>query len=122
MGHATMTGEARVLSASSLTGDTVVNAQEENLGDIKEIMIDTAQGKIAYAALSFGGFLGLGDKLFAVPWDALKLDTEHERFVLDVPKEKLESAPGFDKDSWPDSADREWLGRVYDYYGSERYW
>lgn len=112
----------QVLSASSLSGNPVVNAQDEDLGNIKEFMLDAHRGTVAYAVLSFGGFLGFGDKLFAIPWSAMTVDAENERFVLDVPKEKLEQAPGFDQDNWPDAADETWLGEVYDYYGAERYW
>ncbi len=65
----------RVLSASTLTGDRVRNAAGEDLGKVEEIMLDVPGGRIAYAVLSFGGMLGIGDKLFAVPWSALRLDT-----------------------------------------------
>src|SRR6185312_1620190 len=85
----------RLMGADTLLGNDVYNADEEDLGDIKEIMLDTASGKIAYAVLSFGGILGLGEKLFAVPWSALTLDTENKRFILNVSKERLENAPGF---------------------------
>src|SRR3546814_8818983 len=95
--------------------------QDEELGDIKEIMLDVPNGRIAYAVLSFGGFLGMGNKLFAVPWEALKLDTENECFVLNAEKERLENAPGFDPDSWPDMADSTWQNEVHSYYGTEPY-
>ena len=110
------------LSSSSITGDAVVNPQGEDLGKIEDIMLDVGAGRVSYAVLSFGGFLGMGDKLFALPWDALKLDTENHRFILDVPKERLENAPGFDKDNWPNMADRTWGSSVHDYYGSKPYW
>jgi hypothetical protein len=85
-------------------------------------MLDMDDGRIAYAVVSFGGFLGIGDKLFAVPWNSMQIDADNHRFVLDVPKEKLENAPGFDKNSWPDFADRS-LGReIYEYYGTPTYW
>lgn len=106
------------MSASTLIGDGVYNLQDENLGDVKEIMLDMRTGKVAYAVLSFGGFLGMGEKLFAVPWAALTLDTENRRFTLDVNKERLESAPGFDKDSWPDMADPVWANGIHSYYGT----
>jgi sporulation protein YlmC with PRC-barrel domain len=106
------------MSASTLMGDDVYNLQDEDLGDVKEIMLDMHSGKVAYAVLSFGGFLGMGEKLFAVPWDALKLDTENKRFILDVSKDRLESAPGFDKDSWPDMADPVWANGIHTYYGT----
>ncbi len=106
-----------VMSASTLNGDSVVNSKGEDLGKIEEIMIHVPSGKIAYAVLSFGGFLGLGDKLFAIPWEALKLDEDNHRFVLDVDKEKMERAPGFDKDRWPDMADPTWRSEIFRYYG-----
>ncbi|MDX1530108.1 MAG: PRC-barrel domain-containing protein [Rhodothermales bacterium] len=112
----------RVLSASTLNGDTVYNTRGEELGTIEDFMLDLENGRISYAVLSFGGFLGLGDKLFAVPTEALQLDTVNERFVLDVNKETLKDAPGFDKDNWPRTADRDFLNRVYTHYGYEPTW
>jgi len=114
--------EPRVLSASTLAGDPVRNAAGEKLGRIEEFMTDLPTGRIGYAVLSFGGFLGMGDKLFAIPWDALSLDTENHEFVLDVDKDVLEKAPGFDKNDWPDFADRAWGAGIYGYYGYKPYW
>jgi sporulation protein YlmC with PRC-barrel domain len=111
-----------VLSASSVTGDAVVNRAGEDLGKIEEVMLDTKSNHIAYAVLSFGGFLGMGDKLFAVPWSALQIDAANKRFILDVSKEQLENAPGFDKDNWPDMADRTFGSSVYKYYSKPTYW
>src|SRR5262245_19008267 len=111
-----------LMGANTLIGNEVYNEEEEHLGEIQEIMLDTADGSVAYAVLSYGGVLGLGDKLFAVPWNALKLDTEHKRFVLNVAKDNLKNAPGFDKDSWPSMADRQWGGTVHQYYGTRPYW
>jgi hypothetical protein len=116
------TTKPAVLSAGTMIGDPVRNATGDDLGEIKELMIDTDTGHIAYAVLSFGGFLGIGDKLFAVPWDALGLSTEEKKFILNVPKEKLEKAPGFDKNNWPDMSNREWGGSIYKYYGYAPYW
>ncbi|OIP15537.1 MAG: photosystem reaction center subunit H [Comamonadaceae bacterium CG_4_9_14_3_um_filter_60_33] len=106
------------MSASSLIGNDVYNKQDEDLGDVKELMLDMHTGKITYAVLSFGGFLGMGEKLFAVPWSALTLDTENKRFTLDVSKDRLESAPGFDSDNWPDMANPEWVEGIHTYYGT----
>jgi PRC-barrel domain len=78
-------------------GDKVINRQKEGLGTIEHLMIDEEKGRVAYAVLSFGGFLGMGDKLFAIPWSALAVDTEERQFILDVDKKLLEHAPGFDK-------------------------
>lgn len=111
-----------MMSAGTLTGDDVYNLQGEDLGEIKEIMLDMRSGRVAYAVLSFGGFLGMGEKLFAVPWGALKLDAANKRFVLNVEKERLETAPGFDKDHWPDMADQTWGRDIHTYYGTTPYW
>jgi len=112
----------RVMSASSLTGDRVVNLAGEDIGKINDIMIDTPTGRIAYAVLSFGGFLGMGDKLFAIPWSRLALDEDRKVFVLDVDRDLLERAPGFDKGNWPDMADRAWGQEIYSYYEATPYW
>lgn len=107
-----------LMSAHSLLGNDVYNRDAEDLGDIKEFMIDMATGKIAYAVLSFGGLLGVGDKLFAVPWAALMLDTVNKRFTLNVPKDALRDAPGFDKDHWPTMSDPTWASGVHAFYGT----
>lgn len=111
----------RLMGAGTLIGDDVYNHQDEDLGNIKEIMLDMNTGRIAYAVLSFGGFLGIADKLFAVPWSALKLDIANKRFILDADKERLESAPGFDKGDWPDMADPTWQNSIDSYYGTTSY-
>jgi len=111
-----------VMGASTLNGDAVRNSAGEKLGSIEEIMLDVPNGRVAYAVLSFGGFLGMGDKLFAIPWSELTLDEDEKCFVLEADREKLERAPGFDKDNWPDMADPSWRDQIYDYYGAERYW
>lgn len=107
-----------LLSASSLSGDEVCNKQGENVGKIKDIMLDMRTGRVGYAVLSFGAFLGMGEKLFAVPWNALKLDAENKRFVLDVEQDRLKKAPGFDKDKWPNMADQVWVDSIHTYYGA----
>jgi sporulation protein YlmC with PRC-barrel domain len=110
-----------LMGANTLIGDNVVNRQSEDLGEIKEIMLDMRTGKVAYAVMSFGGFLGMGDKLFAVPWTALTLDTLNERFVLNVEKEHLANAPGFEKDAWPDMNNPAWVNELHSYYGTKAY-
>jgi len=111
-----------VMGAASLKGDSVFNPAGEDLGHIEDIMLDVGRGEIAYAVLSFGGFLGLGSKLFAVPWSALVLDTDRECFVLDVPEDRLRNAPGFDPNSWPSMADPRWQNDIDRYYGTRPYW
>lgn len=119
----TMTGRDNpdFLSASTIKGDKVVNKAGEHLGKIEELMIDLEDGRVAYAALSFGGFLGLGSKLFAIPWQALQMKLHDHVILLDIPKDILEKAEGFDKDHWP-VTNREWLSAMYSYYGYQPYW
>ena len=109
----------RLMGADTLIGNDVYNRKGEDLGDIKEIMLDTSNGKVCYAVLSFGGLLGMGEKFFAVPWNALRLDTVNKRFELDVEKDRLKNAPGFDKDEWPDMADQSWVDKIHSYYGTK---
>lgn len=111
-----------VMDAKTLIGNDVVNATNENLGNVEAIMLDVGRGRVAYAVLAFGGFLGLGEKLFAVPWRALTLDADRKCFVLDVAKDRLKNAPGFDQDRWPSMADERWATEVHDYYGTHHYW
>jgi sporulation protein YlmC with PRC-barrel domain len=112
----------QVMAADTLQGDKVVNRLGEQLGEIQDIMLDVPSGRIAYAVLSFGGVLGIGDKLFAIPWSALTLDADRECFVLDIDKEQLKNAPGFDKDHWPSMADPAWGSGVHSFYRRRPYW
>ena len=111
-----------VMEADTLEGNDVVNAQGEKLRDIKSIMIDVPSGRVAYAVLSSGGFLGIGGKLFAIPWSALTLDADNKCFILNIDKERLKNAPGFDKDHWPSMADQRWATEVHSYYQRRPYW
>ena len=104
------------MAASTLQGDAVLNPQGETLGEIQDIMIDVPSGHVAYAVLSFGGVLGLGNKLFAIPWDALTLDATRRCFILDIDRERLENAPGFDKNHWPSMTGPGWIADVEDFF------
>ncbi len=112
-----------VLSSSSILGTTVRNHSDKNVGKIKDLMIDWGNGSVAYAVLSFGGFLGLGEKLFAIPVEALKfMNVGGEEYaLLDITKEKLENAPGFDSDQWPRNPDYTFIDSVYSHYGYDSY-
>ena len=90
-----------ILTASSIIGDRLVNNAGLDVGRIKDIMINIHEGNIQYVVIEFGGFMGFGEKLFAIPYSALKLNPKEQNFVLDVDKKFLASAPGFDKDHWP---------------------
>jgi sporulation protein YlmC with PRC-barrel domain len=111
-----------VMAAATLDGDKVISSDGEDIGKVKDIMLDVRSGRVAYAVLSSGGFLGIGDKLLAIPWHALMLDTERKCFVLNMTAERVRNAPGFDKDHWPSMADQTWATSVHQYYGSEPYW
>lgn len=107
---------ALATGAGNIIGSTVVNHKDEALGRIKELMLDLRTGKVAYAVLSFGGLFGMGEKLFAVPWHALTLDTKRQCVILSVKKEWLSDAPGFDPEHWPDMADARWANEIHSYY------
>ena len=112
----------RTLGASTLRHDKVVNLAGEELGRIEEIMIDVTTGRVAYAVMSFGGFMGINGKLFALPWSALTVDETNKRFVVNVAKESLELMDGFDKDHWPDLNDLEYATGVYRAWGVTPHW
>ena len=122
MSNITVETHPNVLSATAVLGDAVVNRAGETLGKIEELMLDLEKGRVAYAILSLGGFLGMGEKLFAVPFEALKLDASREHFMLDVDKNKLKNAPGFDRNYPPQASDRTWGAEVYKFYGYKPYW
>jgi sporulation protein YlmC with PRC-barrel domain len=108
----------KVFRASVLTGMTVKNMAGQTLGRIEDVVIDVGHGRLEYAALSCGGFLGVGSKLFAIPWDAfaLRYDEKATYFVLDLDAAKLQSAPGFDRAHWPDVGDPNWAAQIDAYY------
>jgi sporulation protein YlmC with PRC-barrel domain len=106
-----------LISASTLGGEDVKNAQGESLGHVKDIMIDTENSSVAYYVLSFGGVLGLGDKLFAIPPEAMKLNTKDKCFILNIDKDRLKNSSGFDKDQWPDMAGSDFRSNLYKHYG-----
>jgi len=109
---------AKTFRASKLTGMNVRNLQGEELGTIDDFVIDVQTGKVQYAAMSVGGLLGVGDKLFAVPFAQLKFDHGQDEmfFVLDMSKEKIAAAPGFNQSDWPDFADPSWAAKIDKHY------
>ena len=112
-----------LLRGNTFIGANVENPQGQNLGEIKDVVIDRASGRMAYSVVSFGGFLGMGEKLFAVPWGAFSQPkADKDTFVLDVDKERLKNAPGFDAHNWPQMASREWVTSLYSYYNVPPYW
>lgn len=108
--------------ATDLTGKRITNRANENLGTLDNIVIDARSGRILYGVGSFGGFLGLGEKLFAIPWPSLQLTSDAKEFMFEVDRERLKAAQGFDKQNWPDFADERWATTTYQHYGHKPYW
>ena len=94
----------------------MVDPRGTSLGHVSKIMIDKISGQVAYAVLKYGSVVGLGGKLFAIPWDVLKYDTRYDAYVVDIPEERLRSAPSFDANNPPDMADTRWGKQIHDYY------
>lgn len=94
-----------VMAAATLAGDKAVTTDGEHIGHIARIMLDVRRGPIAYAVLSAGGFSGMGNMLYAIPWGALTLNVDEKRFLVHVAADEIRNAPGFDKDHWPSAAD-----------------
>lgn len=117
----TRTTSTNLVRADEVIGVKVINSAKESLGKIYQIVLDKYSGQTLYLVLESGSFLGMGGKLFALPWNAIHYDQDEEAFILNISKEKLKNAPGFDKDNWPDMADRTWTKSIYSYYGTKSY-
>ena len=113
---------SRLISSEKVTGTSVENTKGDSLGHIEEIMIDKISGQVAYAVLNYGSFLGMGGKLFALPWDILKYDTRRNAYVVGIPEERLKSAPNFDAGTEPNWGDPQYAKELHDYYGSKADW
>jgi hypothetical protein len=100
----------------------VVNPDGQHLGEVRDFMLDMKAGRMAFAVVTFGGFLGFGDKWFVLPWEILDWSPEKKRFILNMPREVLEKAPGLDKRKWPNEVDLSWLSACYLHYGCAPYW
>lgn len=111
-----------LVKASSIIGTNLFSHKSESLGDIKEIVIDPNSGRVAFVVVSFGGFLSLGEKLFAIPFSAIEYNPDKNEYALDVSPDRLKEAPGFDPDHWPSMADEKWNRNLYEYYGRPPYW
>ncbi|CUS39793.1 PRC-barrel domain-containing protein [Candidatus Nitrospira nitrificans] len=105
-----------IVKGTKIIGKPVQNLQGRNLGKIEDFAIDEIDGSVRYAVLSFGGVLGLGEKYFAIPWEALTLSNDRKHFVLDLEEKVLTQAPGFNKDKWPDFADPDYHVTIYEFY------
>jgi sporulation protein YlmC with PRC-barrel domain len=114
--------DAVLLRSRTLFEYRVKSPQGEDLGKIEEVMIDMEAGRVAYAVLSFGGFLGLGNKWVPVPWDAVALRPDEKALILNIDKDKLQKAPNFEGTSLPELANRQWGAVIHTYYGYPPYW
>ena len=112
----------KLIAADKVEGTTVRNRAGEKLGSIENVMIDKLTGKVAYAVMSFGGFLGIGDQYHALPWGMLKYDTDMESYVVDLDKDRLEGAPTYRKTDALDWDDPVWARKVHDYYNVPPFW
>ena len=115
-------GPYTIVAKRSLLGAKVVNCEGKDLGVVEDLVIDSRDDRVAYAILSFGGFLGMGDKNFAIPWQALGFDVDNKVAVLNIDQDRLKNAPGFDKDNWPDMTDRTWANQIHTHYGYTPNW
>jgi sporulation protein YlmC with PRC-barrel domain len=111
-----------IMAAATLDGNKVMSSDGEHVGKISDIMLDVRNGRIAYAVISEGGFLGMGSTLHAIPWSALTLDTDEKCFHVDITAQRLKDDPGFDKDHWPTMADAKWGATTHSYYNRQPYW
>ena len=109
------------VKATNIIGTKVVNRLNEDVGNVEDIVVDVLTGRIVYAVLSFGGFLGLGGKLYAVPWNALRYVEEMAVYVLNVNRDQIELAPSFEKETWPQFTD-DWNRAVHQFYESLPVW
>lgn len=107
---------SNVVKASAVHGVKVKNLDQENLGEINDVVIDKLSGKVSYLVLDFGGILGFGNKFFALPWHLFTYDASDDCFLVNVDKERLKNAPGFDKDHWPNFAAPDFSASINDYY------
>ena len=106
-----------VISSDRVNGTNVYNPAGEKLGSIDSLMIDKLSGKVRYAVMEFGGFLGIGSDRYPLPWDTMNYDTGMDGYVVTLAKEQLENAPRYGQDTAPEYSE-EYGRRVYDYYGA----
>ena len=111
-----------VKAKDEVIGVDVMNNADEDLGCIKEVMLEKVEGQVRYVVLESGSILGLGGKLFAIPWNAIHFDAGKDCFRLNIDKEQLKDAPGFDKDHWPNMADQTYGKSLHQFYKTKPYW
>ncbi|MFD2741393.1 PRC-barrel domain-containing protein [Sulfitobacter aestuarii] len=110
---------ANLVSSSDVNGTEVFGIDGGKIGSIDHLMIDKHSGKVAYAVMGFGGFLGMGEDHYPVPWDKLRYDTSVDGFMTDIVEDEVKAAPTA-TENW--SADREWEQRLHEHCHAKRYW
>jgi hypothetical protein len=113
---------ASVISAAKVTGTSVHNTDGDLLGEIHDVMLDKRSGKIAYAVMSFGGFLGIGERYHPLPWGTLKYDTRQGGYVVGIAIDQLKGAPTYAANEAPAWGDRAYETRLHEYYKTAPYW
>ncbi len=111
-----------LIGAEKVSGTEVYNSAGEHLGEVHDVMIDKVSGKVAYAVMSFGGFLGIGQKYHPLPWSTLDYDVRKGGYVVNMTKDQLEKAPTYDAGREPDWSDRAYEKNLHDYYRATPYW
>jgi hypothetical protein len=119
MARATAHPDHQCISSEDIQGTEVYGAGGKNIGEIDHLIIDKVSGRVAYAVMSFGGFVGLGHSHYPIPWGALTYDTSLGGFRTNITEQQLRDAPEFSDDSWQD---RDWEARTHQYYGTSEYW
>ena len=109
-------GHRFLVACTTPYAEAVVNSRGEELGRLEHIVVDAPSGRAAYAVVARGGVFGLGERLHAIPWSALRIDAARQSILLDVAAETLDDAPGFDDDHWPDMHDAAWAAAIRDFY------
>lgn len=117
-----VTETGNLIAANKVQGTSVYNAAGDSLGSIEDVMIDKLSGKVAYAIMSFGGFLGIGNQYHPLPWSILHYDTSMTGYVVNLDKNQLEGSPAYDVGQDPAWGDRDYERRIHDYYGVGPYW
>ncbi|MCC6888995.1 MAG: PRC-barrel domain-containing protein [Hyphomicrobiales bacterium] len=108
---------SQLIAATKVNGTYVYNRQGENLGSVYDLMIDKRSGHVAYAIMSFGGFLGMGESYHPLPWNVLDYDERQGGYVIDMDADRLRNAPSFRLNETPDWSDRSYGRRIDEYYG-----
>jgi sporulation protein YlmC with PRC-barrel domain len=114
--------DGHLIAAKQVQGTTVYDTGLEKIGTIEDVMLEKSSGRVAYAILSFGGFLGIGDRYYPLPWEKLTYNTELGGYVIDINRDVLEGAPSYTDQATASWNDEAWARGVYAYYGTHPFW